>query len=117
MKAAAGFRAKTGRAIAVVLSEERELVWRGEVSLGLAVAAHSEEELSPTLASLKSMLTNLGRTAGPPTNASRSARRGWPYRSRSARSAPRSAYQSGGSPDRHPRHRTPTTAAVGGNRK
>src|SRR5215213_4520785 len=33
MHAMVGFRAKTGRAIAVVLSEGRELVWRGEVSL------------------------------------------------------------------------------------
>jgi hypothetical protein len=167
MNAAAGFRAKTGRAIAVVLSEGRELVWRGEVSLvdetvpltmgpyhtvmelpwsealvavqplvtaiqavsdrmlaalleelrardfqvqavgvvgspprdlsrignqhirahaaegvlfrevlvasagkhRLPVAAHSEKELAGTLASLKSPLTKLGRTAGPPWRA------------------------------------------------
>lgn len=33
MNAAVGFRSKTGRAIAVVLSEGPELVWRGEVRL------------------------------------------------------------------------------------
>lgn len=32
-KAAVGFRSKTGRAIAVVLSDRPSLVWRGEVSL------------------------------------------------------------------------------------
>ena len=40
MNGAVGFRAKTGRAIAVVLDESRSFVWRGEVTL-------SDDEIGP----------------------------------------------------------------------